>query len=140
MRSTERLLEGLSAIPKAVKMDELCDEDQRPLRRAVVDALQQEAKRKRHHSLVLQIAESQSGCVVCVNDGRLARQWVFLTSDDGDLDAQIEGLSVALDQLIHDKAALLWPQGSVLAQCRHWIAREGAHDVRCRRVCLLKSP
>ena len=60
MRSTERLLEGLSAIPKAVKMDDLCDEDQRPLRRAVVDALQREAKRKRHHRLVLQIAESQS--------------------------------------------------------------------------------
>lgn len=130
MRSTERLLEGLSAIPKAVKMDDLCDEDQRPLRRAVVDALQREAKRKRHHRLVLQIAESQSGCVVCVNDGRLARQWVFLTSLAGDLDAQIEGLSVALDQLIHDKSAVLWPQGSVLAQCRHWIAREGTHDVR----------
>ena len=80
MRSTERLLEGLSAIPKAVKMDDLCDEDQRPLRRAVVDALQREAKSKRHHRLVLQIAESQSGCVVCVNDGRLARRWVFLTS------------------------------------------------------------
>ena len=44
---------------------------------------------------------------------------------DGDLDAQIDSLSVALDQPIHDKAALLWPQGSVLAQCRHWIAREG---------------
>lgn len=129
MRSTERLLEGLSAIPKALKIDELCDEDRRPLRRAVVEALQQEAKRKRHHSLVLQISASQAGQVVCVNDGRLARHWVFLSSDDDDLDAQIASLSVALDQLIQDKAALLWPQGSVLAQCRHWIAREGAHDV-----------
>ena len=62
------------------------------------------------------------------------RAIVFLSSDDDDLDAQIASLSVALDQLIQDKAALLWPQGSVLAQCRHWIAREGAHDV-CRRVC-----
>ena len=141
MRSTERLLEGLSAIPKAVKMDELCDEDQRPLRRAVVDALQEEAKRKRHHSLVLQVAEAEGSWVVCVNDGRLARQWVFLTSLDGDLDAQVDSLTGALDQLIQDKAALLWPQGAVLAQCRHWIAREGTHDVRrCRRVCLQKSP
>jgi hypothetical protein len=39
LRSTERMLEGLLVIPKALKIEELCDEDQRPLRRAVVDAL-----------------------------------------------------------------------------------------------------
>ena len=49
LRSTERLLEGLSVIPSALKIEELCDEDQRPLRRAVVEELQEEAKRKRHH-------------------------------------------------------------------------------------------
>lgn len=129
LRSTERLLEGLSVIPSALKIEELCDEDQRPLRRAVVEALQEEAKRKRHHSLVLQVAEAEGSWVVCVNDGRLARQWVFLTSLDGDLDAQVDSLTGALDQLIQDKAALLWPQGAVLSQCRHWIAREGTHDV-----------
>ena len=129
LRSTERLLEGLSQIPRAVKVDELRDEDQRPLRRAVVDALQEEAKRKRHHSLVLQIAESEAGLVVCVNDGRLARHWVFLPSLDGGMDTQIDTLSAALDLLVQDKAALLWPQGSVLAQCRYWVAREGTHDV-----------
>ena len=80
LRSTERMLEGLLVIPKALKIEELCDEDQRPLRRAVVDALQEEVKRKRHHSLVLQIGETAAGPVVCVNDGRLARHWVFLSS------------------------------------------------------------
>lgn len=129
LRSTERLLEGLSQIPQALKIDELCDEDQRPLRRAVVTALQEEAKRKRHRSLVLQIAESEAGLVVCVNDGRLARHWVFLSLLDGDMDTQIDSLSAALGLLVHDKSALLWPQGAVLAQCRHWIAREGTHDV-----------
>ena len=118
LRSTERLLEGLSVIPSALKIEELCDEDQRPLRPVVVEALQEEAKRKRHHSLVLQVAEAEGSWVVRVNDGRLARQWVFLTSLDGDLDAQVDSLTGALDQLIQDKAALLWPQGAVLSQCR----------------------
>ena len=129
LRSTERMLEGLLVIPKALKIEELCDEDQRPLRRAVVDALQEEVKRKRHHSLVLQIGETAAGPVVCVNDGRLARHWVFLSSLGNDLDPQVNRLSDALDLLVQDKAALLWPQGSVLAPCRHWIAREGTHDV-----------
>ena len=39
LRSTERMLKGLLVIPKALKIEELCDEDQRPLRRAVVDSL-----------------------------------------------------------------------------------------------------
>jgi hypothetical protein len=30
--------------------------------------------------LVLQIGETAAGPVVCVNDGRLARHWVFLSS------------------------------------------------------------
>ena len=128
LRSTERMLEDLLVIPKALKIEELCDEDQRPLRRAVVDALQEEVKRKRHHSLVLQIGETAAGPVVCVNDGRLARHWVFLSSLGNGLDSQVDRLSDALDLLVQDKAALLWPQGSVLGPCRHWIAREGTHD------------
>ena len=89
---------------------------------------------------MLQVAEAEGSCVVCVNDGRLARQWVFLTSSDGDLDAQVDSLTGALDQLIQDKAALLWPQGAVLSQCRRGLHEKEPMTWRCRRVCRQKSP
>ena len=138
LRSTERLLEGLSVIPSALKIEELCDEDQRPLRQAVVEALQEEAKRKRHPSLVLQVAEAEGSWVVpwrpsCPPMG-------LLTSLDGNPDAQVDSLTGALDQLIQDKAALLWPQGAVLSQCRRWMHEKEPMTWRCRRVCRLNLP
>ena len=54
LRSSERLLESLTEIPQAIGLADLCDEDQRPLRTLVVESLQTEAKKKRHHSWVLQ--------------------------------------------------------------------------------------
>ena len=123
-----------------MKIEELCDEDRRPLSARWWTLCSEEAKSKRHHSLVLQVAEAEGSWVVCVNDGRLARQWVFLTSLDGDLDAQVDSLSVALDQLIHDKAALLWPQGAVLASVDTGLHVKALMTWRCRRVCRLNLP
>lgn len=45
LRSTERLLESLADIPQGIVIVDMCDEDLRPLRTAVVDKLQTDAKK-----------------------------------------------------------------------------------------------
>jgi hypothetical protein len=78
LRSTERLVEAAVELPRALDWQELQDEDQRPLKTAVVNQLQSDAKRKRQPNVVLQVQVWDTGGVVSVNDGRLGRQWVYL--------------------------------------------------------------
>ena len=73
-RSTERLLDTMAELPSAREFSDLIDEDQRPLKPAVVRQLANDAKRKRQHSWVLQCARLGDDLIVLVNDGRLARQ------------------------------------------------------------------
>ncbi len=128
-RSTERLLEAASDLPKAIEWQALQDEDQRPLKTAVVSQLQSDAKRKRQPSVVLQLQVWNAGGVVSINDGRLGRQWVLLAALADGIEDRLDALISALDQLVQDKPTLLWPQGEALAICRHWAAREGAHEL-----------
>ena len=126
-RSTERLLDATAELPTGRELNDLVDEDQRPLKPAVVRQLANEAKRKRQHSWVLQCARFGSDLVVSVNDGRLARQWVFVL---GGADAQDAGaLLEGLERLVGDKPALLWPQGEALPLSRQVVAREGTHEL-----------
>ena len=126
-RSTERLLDATAELPTGRELNDLIDEDQRPLKRAVVRQLANEAKRKRQHSWVLQCARFGSDLVVSVNDGRLARQWVFVLggADASNAGALLEGL----ERLVGDKPALLWPQGEALPLSRQVVAREGTHEL-----------
>ena len=126
-RSTERLLDATAELPTGRELNDLIDEDQRPLKPAVVRQLANEAKRKRQHSWVLQCARFGSDLVVSVNDGRLARQWVFVLggADASDAGALLEGL----ERLVGDKPALLWPQGEALPLSRQVVAREGTHEL-----------
>ena len=126
-RSTERLLDATAELPTGRELKDLIDEDQRPLKPAVVRQLANEAKRKRQHSWVLQCARFGSDLVVSVNDGRLARQWVFVL---GGADASNAGaLFEGLERLVGDKPALLWPQGEALPLSRQVVAREGTHKL-----------
>ena len=118
-RSTERLLEAASDLPKAIEWQALQDEDQRPLKTAVVSQLQSDAKRKRQPSVVLQLQAWNAGGVVSINDGRLGRQWVLLAALADGIEDRLDALISALDQLVQDKPTLLWPQGEALVICRH---------------------
>lgn len=129
-RSTERLLEAAPELPKALGWPELQDEDQRPLKTAVVNQLQNDAKRKRQPSVLLQVQAWDAGGVVSVNDGRLGRQWVCLSSFADDIEDRLDALVKALDQLIQDKPTMLWPQGEALTLCRYWVARQGSHEIK----------
>ena len=139
LRSTERYLESLTDIPRAVVLGDMCDEDLRPLRTAVVDKLQTDAKKRRNHSFVLQIAQSDNHSIVVVSDGRLARRWIYTPALVGtDLEWQVTMLAQALQQLVTDKAALVWPQGEAITPCRYWVARDGTHDVALESGTALK--
>ena len=139
LRSTERYLESLTDIPQAIVLGDMCDEDLRPLRTAVVDKLQTDAKKKRNHSFVLQIGHSDNYSIVVVNDGRLARRWIYTPALVGtDLEWQVTKLAQSLHQLVTDKAALVWPQGEAIAPCRYWVARDGTHDVTLQSGTALK--
>jgi len=124
LRSTERLLEKAPWLPRPLKIEELVDDAGRPLIRLVVGSLEQQAKRKRWQSLVLQTADIDGGSLIMVNDGRLGRRWRLC---DGKLTADV--LLQALVPLCHGKPALIWPHGAVTALCRELVERERGHDV-----------
>jgi len=128
-RSTERLLEAAAELPKALEWQDLQDEDRRPLKAAVVNQLQSDAKRKRQSSFVLQLQTWDVGGVVTMNDGRLGRHWVCLPSLADDIEDRLDTLVNSLDQLVPDKPTWLWPQGEALRLCRYWVARQGSHDI-----------
>ena len=126
-RSTERLLDAMAELPKALELSDLIDEDLRPLKPAVVHQLADDAKRKRQPSWVLQSACHGPDVVVSVNDGRLARQWVFVP---GDADASsASALLDGLELLVGDKPALLWPQGEALSLSRQLVVQQGSHEL-----------
>ena len=128
-RSTERMLEAWRELPPALAWSELKNEDQRPLKTAVAEQLRGDAKRKRQPSFVLQLAAWDRGGVVILNDGRLGRQWVCLTTLPDAMEDRLTCLMDALDLLVHDKPTLVWPQGNALDLCRYWVARQGTHKL-----------
>lgn len=133
-RSTERVLESLGELPSALSHDELRDEDGRPLKTAVVNQFQSEAKRKRNPSLILQMSAAENVTVCAVNDGRMGRRWVCTTPGDDGVDARLQTLIHSLDQLIDPQTqALVWPQGEALVLCRHWLVIQGQHQIQLPR-------
>ena len=130
LRSTERLLESADLLPATLKLDEVRDELGREPVRLVVDALEAEAKRKRHLSLILQAHEVPgAGLMLFANDGRMGRRWLYL--DGGRLD--VDGLLNALDVLAGGREApkqlLIWPHGEVARACRALVERADSHDI-----------
>ena len=85
LRSTERLIEQADWLPLPVKVADVKDELGRDPVQLVHRSLEEEAKRKRATSLVVQLHRSDAGQVLFANDGRLTRRWLF-TDLDGDLD------------------------------------------------------
>ena len=126
-RTTERLLGAMAELPKALELSDLIDEDLRPLKTAVMHQLADDAKRKRQPSWVLQSSRLGADLVVSVNDGRLARQWVFVPGNANASSARV--LLEGLELLVGDKPALLWPQGEALSLSRQLVAQQGSHEL-----------
>jgi sulfate adenylyltransferase subunit 2 len=125
LRTTERQLEKADWLPEARKPEDVTDELDRPLIQLVVTSLENEAKRKRWQSLVLQSRTMDDGrTLVMANDGRLGRRWRYLDKGFG-----TDDLERALVQLTNGKPAFVWPHGELCATCRDVVARAKTHEL-----------
>lgn len=112
LRTVERLLEQSELLPEAIKLAQVTDEAGNSLNTLVRDNLDQEAKRKRHPSLVVQLKPHiQAGHVFMANDGRQGRKWYYGKSNDvqTDLFGFLDALSGEFD-----RPMLIWPHGEVV--------------------------
>jgi len=126
LRSTERLLEKSSFLPRPLKLDELRDEQGRAPLSLVCEQFEAEAKRKRMLSLVIQLHQTdEAGLMLFANDGRLGRRWVYLDSTEPSGDALLQGLEV----LAGGKALMVWPHGEVTRRCRELVSRAKTHQL-----------
>ena len=149
VRSAERALEKSGLVPLSLDSDQLQDEFSRQPVKLVLNSLQAEVKRKRQHSLVLQLRRSDSGqLVLFCNDARGGRRWVYVetesdpkkagssTSENVALDNRSQAaeltpaaLLTALDALTTDKQTVIWPHGDVTRACRALVANTGSHHI-----------
>ena len=126
LRSTERALEASDLLPDPCRVQDLCDELDRPPVALRVAGLEAEAKRKRQQSLVVQLHHSErAGLVLFANDGRLGRRWVFLNGDEPQPAELLQGLGA----LAAGKPAVFWPHGALTAYCRDLVEAEKTHDI-----------
>ena len=124
LRSVERDLEQSDLLPVARKTTDLRDAADKPPRSLVVASFDEQAKRKRLPALVLQLHQAGSaGLVLCANDGRLGRRWVYLNDDSS------AAVAAGVEVLCAGKKSLIWPCGEVITQCRALVAEHDTHDV-----------
>ncbi len=138
LRTTERLLEKVEWLPKAISGEDLRDELNRPPIALVQQAVEAEAKRKRVPSLYLQIATTPSdGVVVFANDGRGGRRWRFVQA------LTLASFVDALDELSDGKAVYFWPHGEAARWCRAVEAEQKTQQVNLpsgNKVTLALTP
>ena len=131
LRTVERLLEQSGKLPDAIKVSDVTDHLDQSLNALIRDNLDQEAKRKRQPSLIVQAKVDGEGFVLMANDGRLGRKWLF--SGGKDLNREWR---LFLDLLAreHDKSILIWPHGLAtehlknLAGTNHTITLVNGHS------------
>ena len=70
IRSVERLTTSSNLLPKSIKLVDVKDEENNPLKHIVRSQLEGEAKRKRTPSLIIQQHKHEKGFVLMANDGR----------------------------------------------------------------------
>ncbi len=114
IRTTERSLESWGLLPPSLNPDQLADEFGRAVRSNIMQALQDEARRKRFVTLILQEHSNDQGLrVLLSNDLRGGRRWVYLNSTDN-LEEFIDGLLALASQ----RHVLLLPSGRITARVR----------------------
>lgn len=140
-RRVERAIEAQGALPAALTVDDLRDEEDRLPKTLVVEALSSEARRRRHLVLLLQLhrVDDERG-VLLANDAREGRRWIHvdLPLTDADLATAVEAFTDDAE-----KDVLCFPHGELVAACRCLAAEKGDDDVLCfdsGRTCRLALP
>ena len=123
IRSTERLIEKADFLPATLKVEDVRDEFGRSPISLVQTHLEAEAKRKRWHSLVVQIRQHPDyGIMLFANDGRMARRWTYMEN------LSVATLKEATRRIAAGKNVLIWPHGEVTAVYREMTGLEGANE------------
>ena len=125
VRSTERILQKSHLLPQALKVDDLVDEFGRAPIRTIRAELEEDAKRKRHQSLVLQMTDDPVP-VIMANDGRFGRRWAY--GDPKPTNGR--DLATYLVALAAGKPTLFWPHGEVTKFARQLVSDEGTHSFK----------
>ncbi len=124
-RTVERALKTSGLLPEPLTLEELSDDSGLAPRNLVVQAFDEEARRKRWQSLALQEHRTPEGkLVLFANDARSGRRWVFL-SESPDTDELLR----AVDALTGQKNAIVWPHGILAPRFREIVAATGSHDL-----------
>jgi len=125
LRTTERTLELSALIPGVLKTEQVRDEFGAAPIATVLMNLEEQAKRKRFLSMVIQEHQSgQAGTVLFANDGRKARHWLFV----GALEDS-ESLLAALKVLAAGRNLIAWPHGQLTGKFRKLAQAFGSHDI-----------
>ena len=125
LRSVERDIDESGLLPKPLKPPQITDEAGAGPRQLVVASFDEQAKRRRQQTLVLQLQPGPGdNWLLCANDGRLGRRWVYLP-DMGEASFE-QGLS----QLTAGKKTLFWPVGAAVPACRELVAKHGGHELK----------
>lgn len=96
-RSVERLTASSNLLPKSIKLVDVKDEENNPLKHIVRSQLEGEAKRKRIPSLIVQQHKHEKGFVLMANDGRYGRRWLCVDSEPNLKDLEKFLYMLALD-------------------------------------------
>lgn len=123
LRTTERALKQVAWLPEPLAVDVIVDSESRSLNKLVTEQLQDEARRRRQSSLVLQHVAGEPSLLM-TNDGRSGRRWRFLEAD-----LSLESLVSELDILLGGKHALIWPAGDLIPLCRELAQRHGTNSI-----------
>ncbi len=123
-RTVERALGEL--LPNPQSPDDIEDEQGRSLNPLVRDALENEARRKRHPSLILQTHKNSKGHLFMANDGRGGRKW-FWHQGTPDQAALLDFLDALARH--YQRPLLIWPSGALTPVARRIQAVYGGHQV-----------
>jgi sulfate adenylyltransferase subunit 2 len=120
-RTTERAIEAAGFLPDVVAFDDVQDERGRAPKQAVIASLMNSAKKKRHHTLVVQAKAMDGQFVIMANDGRSGRRWVFVDK------LSVDQLKRAFLAFAGEKPCLIMPHGDITHQVRELADQEGTH-------------
>ena len=123
LRSTERLLEKATFLPETLKVKDVRDEHGHGPTALVRDHLESEAKRKRWHSVVIQLCDVPGhGLLLFANDGRMARRWTWVA------ELTLDALKEATGRLAAGKTLLVWPHGAITREYRRLTGQLNANE------------
>ena len=130
LRAAERLIEKSEILPLTIKLQDVCDEKHRQLKKEVINSQILISKKKRHSIYILQLHEIEKNLfVLLANDGRSGRKWFWLSKKN----ITVSFIEKCLIALVKDsgKDVCFIPSGELVAYFRK-LNKENTNQVIVR--------